>query len=372
MIKKELFNGNIKESNECTEINNYTKSYIINNEYMNENDGKFLYEKLIEIINCLANNKKSKEEINEISLYTEKFQEENIIINISDYIKSNEGVLNSFFKYIIEKLNYEDKDIHLKEEILIIKDKIYINIVSIIKVIIVECLIFENDKIIIESETNNNFTIYIFNFLIHSINEFCKASDKQQKNHLIYKQKLLLLKKVSSIFTLLFNKDENFILLNKQDLNSIFQNMLKIMIRFKDSFISLKVIDNDRSNINKYKNIFDMDYEDEKENNNKEKKNIFDLDYDEEEEEIKENINEKNNENLINQMIIKYFIKIICILYKKYELSSEELKFIYDNQFQKECLKMIKNYICSYKLSKYLINSSLILMIDLIDSITIY
>ena len=372
MIKKELFNGNIKESNECTEINNYTKSYIINNEYMNENDGKFLYEKLIEIINCLANNKKSEEEINEISLYTEKFQEENIIINISDYIKSNEGVLNSFFKYIIEKLNYEDKDIHLKEEILIIKDKIYINIVSIIKVIITECLIFKNDKFIIESETNYNFTIYIFNFLIHSINEFCKASDKQQKNHLIYKQKLLLLKKVSSIFTLLFNKDENFILLNKQDLNSIFQNMLKIMIRFKDSFISLKVIDNDRSNINKYKNIFDMDYEDEKENNNKEKKNIFDLDYDEEEEEIKENINEKNNENLINQMIIKYFIKIICILYKKYELSSEELKFIYDNQFQKECLKMIKNYICSYKLSKYLINSSLILMIDLIDYITIY
>ena len=373
MIKKELFNGNIKESNECTEINNYIKSNIINNEYMNENDGKFLYEKLIEIINCLGNNKKLEEkQINEISLYTEKFQDDKIIINIINYIKSNEEIINSLFKYIIEKLNYENKDIHLKEEILIIKDKIYINIVSIIKIIIVECLIFENDKIIIESETNNNFTIYIFKFLIHSINEFCNTSDKQQKNQLIYKQKLLLLKKVSSIFTLLFNKDENFILLNKQDLNSIFQNMLKIMIRFKDLFISLKVIDNDRSNINKYKNIFDMDYEDEEENNDKEKKNIFDLDYDEEEEEIKENVNEKNNENLINQMIIKYFIKIICILYKKYELTSEELKFIYNNQFQKECLKMIKNYIYNYNLSKYYINCSLILMIDLIDSITIY
>ena len=372
---------NKKESLNEDPINNNISNKNINNiiDVKNNNKGeeeKLLYFKLLEMIKDIKlKDNYSGEKQNEIILILHKFEEEESIIKIINYINSQKTIINDFLEHIMNELIYENEKKEIN--IIIYKDKAFIIILSIIKIIINECIIYKKDLNIVNAQTNENIISFIFKLLIRIINSFCISYNKEienkkkDKDQTIIEQRLDLLNIMASIFILYLNKGENFLLLNRQNQNILFQNMLKILIKFKNFILQKNIISNNKNNMsnNKNKNI----------KKTKISKNIFDLDYDEEDEEQEEEDNKINNKEKENnksdfdfedkkQLIIEYLIKILNIFYKKYNLDSEELNFIYNNKFNGECLLIIKNYIFNNNIQ---INN-FILMIDLIDLITIY
>ena len=349
MNKKELINENLKLENENKD-NNINLNNIIIKEELADKDPQFLYNKFLEFVSSNKNiNNYSEEKINEINTFLEEIKKEKIIKVLYNYIKSEDEIINNFFEYIIKEISYDNND-EISDNKTIINDKYYFNIFSIINTIIIECLIYQNNKTKIKSEINNDFILYIFKFLINIINSYCNADTDNNKNKLVIIQKLKLLEIMSSIIVLLLNKDKNCILLDKENINILFQNMFKNIIVFKPFDI-----DKENKNIKKNKNIFDLDNDDDEE---------------EDEEIIKENQNDnkENDENELKKIIIENFIEIICLFYKKYDLDSDELNYIHNNKFKKDCLIIIKNYIINI----YIKINNIILMIDLIDLIIIY
>ena len=178
----------------------------------------------------------------------------------------------------MNELIYENEKKEIN--IIIYKDKAFIIILSIIKIIINECIIYKKDLNIVNAQTNESIISFIFKLLIRIINSFCISYNKEienkkkDKDQTIIEQRLDLLNIMASIFILYLNKGENFLLLNRQNQNILFQNMLKILIKFKNFILQKNIISNNKNNMsnNKNKNI----------KKTKISKNIFDLDYDEE------------------------------------------------------------------------------------------
>ena len=345
MNKKELFNENLKEENENND-NDFNLNNIIIKEKIIGKDQKFLYDKFLEFLIFNKNiNNNSKIKINEVINLLEEIKNEKIIIVICNYIKSEEEIINNFFEYIIKEISYENNDDKLLDDMIIIKDKYFLIIFSIIKTIIIECVIYNNNTTKINPKINNDLILFIFKLLINIINSYSNLDADNNKIKLKIAQKLKILELISSIFILLLNKDNNFILINRENINILFQCMFKNIISFKPFDIDKKV-----KTVPKNKNIFDLDNDDEGED-----------------EEIKEE-NKEFDENELKKIIIENYIELICLLYKKYGLESDELNYIHNNKSKKECLIVIKNYIININIK---INN-VILMIDLIDLIIIY